>query len=157
VILNYFVKTSAICSLILTNDIHIMPSSSLSLMKCRSISTCLVLSCCIGLFAMFITALLSQYSIMGLSSNNPNSSSNLRSHNPSLTPWAGSILNLSHRSCHYILFFASPRNQITPHKCTIARSRLSIIETPSPISIGTDFDPHMSFFYRRTPFFQDNP
>jgi hypothetical protein len=67
VILNPFVKTSAICSLVPTKGIHTIPSSSLSLMKCRSISTCLVLSCCTGLFAMLIAALLSQYNMMGLS------------------------------------------------------------------------------------------
>jgi hypothetical protein len=66
VILNPFVKTSAICSLVPTKGIHIIPSSSLSLMKCLSISTYLVLSCCTGLFAMFIAALLSQYNMMGV-------------------------------------------------------------------------------------------
>jgi hypothetical protein len=115
VILNLFVKTSAICSLVPTKGIHTIPSSSLSLMKCRSISTCLVLSCCTRLFAMFIAALLSQYNMMGLSSNNPNSSSNLRSYNSSLTPWAMALYSASAVDLATTFCFLLLQETILPH------------------------------------------
>ena len=62
-----FVKTSASCSLDAINRVQISPLSIFSLMKCLSISTCLVLLCCTRLWAMLTAALLSQYSLMGFS------------------------------------------------------------------------------------------
>jgi hypothetical protein len=64
----------------------------------------------------------------------------------------GSILGLDRRSYHHILFLVSPKNQITSHKCAITRSELPIIETPSPIGIGIDFDPPMPFFTKEHTF-----
>ena len=56
------VKASTICGLEGMYKMHMLPPLNLSLMKCRSISTCLVLSFWIGLLTILITTLLSQKS-----------------------------------------------------------------------------------------------
>ncbi|KAL1531340.1 non-specific serine/threonine protein kinase [Salvia divinorum] len=58
------VRISANCSSDQTNGNSIIPPSSFSLMKWRSTSTCLVLSCCTGFSDILIAALLSQNNLL---------------------------------------------------------------------------------------------
>ncbi|PON63608.1 hypothetical protein TorRG33x02_275870 [Trema orientale] len=71
-----FVKISVTCSFDGMYDMQITLLSNFSLMKCLSISTCFVLSCWTGLFAMLIAALLLLYSFIGFLVFIFNSSSN---------------------------------------------------------------------------------
>ncbi|XP_057768367.1 uncharacterized protein LOC131006172 [Salvia miltiorrhiza] len=80
------VNMSANCSSDRMKGSSMIPLSSFSLMKCRSISTCLVLSCCTGFSDILIAALLSQKSRLPLLGGKPISVSNLRSHRISVIP-----------------------------------------------------------------------
>lgn len=84
---NPLVRISAVCCVVGTNGMQTTPASNFSLMKCLSISTCLVQSCCTGLCSMLIAALLSQYNFIGDSIGFFNSSSILCSHRISQTPF----------------------------------------------------------------------
>ena len=84
---NPLVRISTICCVVGTNDIQITPLSIFYFMKCLSVSTCFVRSCYIGLCAMLMVALLSQYNFIGMLIGIFKSSSTLFSHYISQIPW----------------------------------------------------------------------
>ncbi|RDY03702.1 hypothetical protein CR513_12679, partial [Mucuna pruriens] len=82
---NPLVKTSATWSFIGTCVVTTSPLFNFSLMKCQSISMCLVLSCWTGLWAILIAELLSQNNFIGPTLR---SSRIIFIHNPSYIPCA---------------------------------------------------------------------
>ena len=60
------VKISTICYVEGTKGMQIAPQSIFSFMKCLSISTCFMRSCCTRFCAILITTLLSQYNFIDI-------------------------------------------------------------------------------------------
>jgi len=92
-------------------------------MKCLSTSTCLVLSCCTGLCAMFIVDLLSQYSFIGPFHSIFRSSRIIFIHRSSQIPKAiaqnsASALDLA---IMFLFFCSSKLLSFLQEKCNIRR------------------------------------
>lgn len=90
-----------------------------SLIKCRSISTNIILSCCIGSCALLMATLLSQKWFIGPFSRNPNSSSNFFNHRSSQILLAiewnfSSALDLATTNCfllRYVIRLSQTKEQ----------------------------------------------
>jgi len=80
------VRMSANWSSDLTNGSSILLSSIFTLMKCLSISTCLVLSCCTGFSEILILALLSHFNRLGSYGGKPISVINFLIYKTSVIP-----------------------------------------------------------------------
>ena len=109
------VKISAICRIEGTKGMQIAPQSIFSFMNYLSISTCFVQSCCIGLCAILIATLLSQYNFIGKlfrNSPQPKHLTDSISHS--------SIFYLEIVPCYYIMFFASLCDQISINISTVS-------------------------------------
>jgi hypothetical protein len=114
-----------------------IPYCSFSLIKCQSISTCLVQSCWIGLWAILITTLLSQYNL--IESSNPSSFKNIFNHNISHSMSHGYEFCFCTGYGNHWLFLATPCNQITSHKGAIPWCGPLIHNWANPICISIDF------------------
>ena len=66
VLKSHLVKISTICCVEGTKGMQIAPQSFFSFIKCLSISTCFMRSCCTGFYAILIAVLLSQYNFIGI-------------------------------------------------------------------------------------------
>ena len=102
------VSISANWSSEFTNGSLIVFFSKWSFIKWRSISTCFVLSCCTGLFAILTAAWLSQYKFIGSFTLSPRSLRILLIHNSSHTPCtmprnSASALDLATTFCFLLL------------------------------------------------------
>ncbi|XP_057774225.1 uncharacterized protein LOC130993377 isoform X1 [Salvia miltiorrhiza] len=120
------VNMSANCSSDRMKGSSMIPLSSFSLMKCRSISTCLVLSCCTGFSDILIAALLSQKSRLPLLGGKPISG-------------------------HYFLFFASPCDQVSSNEGKISGGRFPIIWVTGPICVCKPVNFQIFLFFKQNP------
>lgn len=112
--------------------------SNFSFTKCWLISTCFVLSCCIGLWAMFIAILLSQYNLIRVSIHIFNSSRSFFSQRSSHIPCAIALNSTSALLLATITYFSQSQG-FPKQKCKNLRLIACHLWNPCSLSVHEGF------------------